>query len=427
MEREKVVVGPAGVCITDLDVPSKDVADFLRDRQPDERVELLIRSLEVGVFCLERAQTAQDTEFVKRQIQILLTDVGDAVKGIPSATQEALLQRIGSDRGQVLEPVATLVTQVSQSMTERVREVQSLLSDDIDPTKESSVLGAALKKIRDLLDPQRTDSIQGALRSAVESATSDTGTLAKAVGAAADNAIKPLADRVAELAREIRGQEEAAEALDRTTAKGAPYEEEVVVALQRWASIAGGEVHHVGGDNKPGDVLIQLTDCEAAGLASIVVEAKYRESRKGRKQVTDEVRKAMAERGAGAAVFVSCTSDGFAKEIGEWAEGECEHGRFVACTHDHLITAIRFLIVQERLAALRAASPEVDSSSIGGQIQRVRTSLARVTNINRKVTDVRSGVDAIQTEAEAIRDEIRSALAEIEEALRSRLHEKSEP
>jgi len=426
MDNGKVILGEASIRVLDVEVPSKDVADFFRAKEEALWEETLIQALQVGVFCLERAQTAQDTEFVKRQVQMLLADVGEAVKGIPSATQQALLQKIGSDRGEVLEPVAALVNEVSRSMSARVKEVQDLLADDIDPTKDSSVLGAALRRIRDLLDPLRTDSIQGALKSAVESATSDSGTLARAVGTAAENAIKPLTERVAELTKEIRGQEEAAEALDRTTAKGAPYEEEVVVALQHWASVAGAEVHHVGGDNKPGDVLVRLTDCDAAGLTGIVVEAKYRESPKGRKQVTDEVRKAMAERGAGGAIYVSCTSDGFAKEIGEWAEGECEHGRFVACTHYHLITAIRFLIVQERLAALRAASPEVDATSIEAQIQRVRTSLARVTNISRKVTDVRSGVDVIQVEAEAIRDEIRGALADIEEALRSRLQMETE-
>ncbi len=256
MEDEKVVVGPAGIRLTNLDVPSKDVADFFRDKEPEARVELLIRSLEVGVFCLERAQTAQDTEFVKRQVQMLLADVAAAVKGIPAATQEALIEKIGSEKGQVLEPVATLVNQVSSSLTARVKEVQELLSHDIDPDKESSTLGAALKKIRDLLDPNRNDSIQGSLKSAVDSTTSDSGTLATAVSKAAEKAIKPLADRVAELTREIRGQEEAAEALEMTTAKGAPYEEKVVAALQRWASVAGGEVHHVGGDNRPGDVLV---------------------------------------------------------------------------------------------------------------------------------------------------------------------------
>ena len=427
MDEERVVVGTSGIQITDLDIPSRDVADFFRDKEPKERVELLVRSIEVGVFCLERAQTSQDTEFVKRQVQMLLTDVAEAVKGIPAATQAALVEKIGADKGQVLEPIATLVDQVSSSLTRRVQEVQGLLSDDIDPDKESSKLGAALKKIRDLLDPKRTDSIQGSLKSAVDSATSDTGTLATAVSTAAESAIKPLANRVAELTREIRGQEDAAEALEMTTAKGAPYEEEVVAVLQRWASVAGGEVHHVGGDSKPGDVLVELSGCDASGLDSVIVEAKHRGTPKGRKQVTDDVRKALAERGASAAIYVSCTPDGFAKEIGEWAEGECEHGRFVACTHEHLVTAIRFLIVQERLATLRAASPEVDATSIEAQIQRVRTSLARVTNISRKVTDVRSGADAIQTEAEAIRDEVRGALADIEDALRATLRGDDQP
>src|SRR5262245_46362780 len=85
-------------------------------------------------------------------------------------------------------------------------------------------------------------------------------------------------------------------------------------------------------------------------------------------------------------------------------------GHWVACTHDHLVTAVRFLLAQERLKSLRTASPKVDASSVGAQIQRIRTAIARMRNISAKVAEVRGGADAIQTEAEAIRDDIRNAL-----------------
>jgi methyl-accepting chemotaxis protein len=118
------------------------------------------------------------------------------------------------------------------------------------------------------------------------------------------------------------------------------------------------------------------------------------------------------------AIYVSKQSNGLGKEIGDWAEGVTNRGPFVACTHNNLFTALRFLMVQERLAQLRATLPEIDSALMESQIQRIRTSIDRVKTINRKVSDVRVGAQDIQSEAEYLRDEVRDALTSIEEVLR---------
>lgn len=232
--------------------------------------------------------------------------------------------------------------------------------------------------------------------------------------------IGPLVQEVDKLGREIRGREAAAEALQQTTEKGATFEEEVVLGLQQWAQAAGAEVHHVGVDNQPGDILIKVpsTSPLPAGV-TIVIEARDRQAPAGRKAISDDLIRSTAERGATAALYVSRSRDGLAKEIGEWAEGEIERGPYVATTQAHLITAVRFLIVQQQLAALRAAQPEIDAVAVQGQLGRIRTALARVTNINRKVTDVRTSAGEIEGEAEALRSEVRGALTAIEEAIRS--------
>jgi hypothetical protein len=93
----------------------------------------------------------------------------------------------------------------------------------------------------------------------------------------------------------------------------------------------------------------------------------------------------MAERGANAGIYVSKQLDGLGKEIGDWAEGATGPGPFVACSHLNLFTALRFLIVQERITQLRSTLPEIDSAQMESQIQRIRTSIDRVKTINRKV------------------------------------------
>lgn len=419
MTGQRILVLEAGIRVVDLDVPRKDVADFLRHLQEKERELTFIRALEVGVFCLERAHTSQDTEFVRRQVDSLLVRVEKAVEAIPDETQKALVAKIGINEGQVLAPIHLLVDEASRTTTEKLREVRDLLSHEIDPAKETSTLGKVLRDLRYLLDPKRNDSVQGAIESAVKGVTAEDGALAKAVRAVVGDAVKPLSDELDRLAKEIRGQEAAAEALEQTTQKGATYEDQVVLELQEWSQVAGAEVHHVGLDNQPGDVLVKIaTSSLASTPATIVLEVRDRQSPLGRKAITSTCEEAMAVRQANSGIYLSRSRDGLANEIGEWAEGETERGPFIACTHEHLITALRFLMVQMRLASLRAAAPEVDSASIEAQIQRIRTSLDRVKTINRKVTEVRANANDIQTEAESLRDDVRGALTTIEDAIR---------
>jgi hypothetical protein len=126
----------------------------------------------------------------------------------------------------------------------------------------------------------------------------------------------------------------------------------------------------------------------------------------------------MAERAADAAIYLSRTASGFAKEIGDWAEGTCGRGPWVACTEEHLVTALRLLLVLRRIEEARSEPPEVDAGSIRAQVARARTALAKITTINRHAGSVRDSANAIEDEARALRDDVQEALSIIEAALR---------
>ena len=53
----------------------------------------------------------------------------------------------------------------------------------------------------------------------------------------------------------------------------------------------------------------------------------------------------------------------------------------MACTGDQLLTAVRFLIVQRRLADLREVAPEVDAATVEQQARTIRTSLGRINTV----------------------------------------------
>jgi hypothetical protein len=137
----------------------------------------------------------------------------------------------------------------------------------------------------------------------------------------------------------------------------------------------------------------------------------------GRKIVGRELAKKMAERKADAAIYLSHRGDGLAKELGDWAEGECGNGAWVATTDEFLLVAVRWLRAQEQLRRRAETLAEVDRSAIQGQIERVRTALKLVTSINTNFTHIRTGATKIEDDAEKLRAEIRSALIAIEDAL----------
>src|SRR5947208_3280392 len=99
----------AGLTVRNLTVARREVADYLRLLPENERAGAVTHAIEVGVFCLERARAAQDTEFVRRQIDTLLHRVEQVTNAIPGAIQEQLVSRIGTADGQVLAPVRVVV------------------------------------------------------------------------------------------------------------------------------------------------------------------------------------------------------------------------------------------------------------------------------------------------------------------------------
>ena len=388
----------------------------------EEREQNFVRAVEVGVFCIERVQTRQGTSYTDVRWILSLSEFENASQLIPEKVETALIGKVGIDEGQVLAPLKLIVNDTSKVLAERVKESEGLaFSQEVDPSKETTTLGKALRTLKDMLDPKRNDSVQGVIELALSRVTTEDGALAKAVKSVIAESVRSLADEVSKLSMEIRGQTTAEEALANTAAKGASlYEEESIVRLHGWAQVVGAQVEYVGGDNRPGDILVTIPLTSLPGTdMKTVIEVRDRQSPKGRKQISDDLSAAMAERTATSGLYLSRNVDGLAKEIGEWSEGQCEQGPWIACTDDHLLTAIRFLVSQERLHELRATAPEVNAASIVAQVQRIRTALERVKNINRYLTDVRSGADSIKDEAEGLRDEVRDALSSIEEAIRS--------
>jgi hypothetical protein len=207
MNNTRIEVLDTGIRISGLDVANKDIAPYFGALAEPDRELALVRAIEVGVFCLERAGASQDLEFVRRQIDSLLNQVQNVVSKIPEETQKQLVAKIGTEEGQVLAPVQALVNDVSKAASDKVRDLRELLECEIDPTKHTTTLGRALQTLRELLNPIRTDSVQGSFDAAMKQVTGENGTLAAAVKKVVSESLKPLVDQVDALTEQKRGKE----------------------------------------------------------------------------------------------------------------------------------------------------------------------------------------------------------------------------
>ncbi|MEH2233414.1 MAG: hypothetical protein V7K71_27890 [Nostoc sp.] len=407
------------VLIHRMAIPLKNAISYLQQFPQSEYEDICRDAFELGFLCLQTAQTRHGNELIKQQMESLLVEFQQAVKVIAESFGQELVNQVGTDNGQLLAPLQAQINLTSAVLTEKLNNVGTLLTQEIDPARETSVVGRFLNSLRQLLDAKRSDSIQGAFKAALVNATKENGTLAVAVKNVVSESVKPLAEQVEKLTREIRDQQITQQVLEQTTAKGITYEELVVVELQNWSKLSGAEVEHIGNDGDTGDILVKFTSKSLAAIeVSIVIELRNRPSKPfGRQAITQHLQSAMVRRSANSAIFLSYSREGLAQEIGDWAEGVSESGYWLATTHPFLIIAIRFLVIQQRLNKLRTFQSELDVTAVEQQIQQIRTALGRIRTMKKSLTEVGKSVAVIKAEADAMSIDIQSALKSIEQTL----------
>lgn len=407
------------VVLHGFELESEELSGALLPLDAAGREAHLQRVIEVGVYCLERAGNVRDLDFVRQQVRSLLEEVDGAVRSIPSTLESQLASRLGTDPGQVLAPVRTAVEAASDATHRRVREVEELLRSEINPTNEASSLGRALRSIQDLLDPRRTDSVQAMLGEAVRQLSGPEGNLTGSVRSVVQETVRPLVEQVNALTQRMAEEAGADSVVQQTPLKGQEYEEHVVGLLQGWARMVGAQVEHVGPDNSPGDVVVTLPSSGLTGKPyRLAVEVKDRTDPQGRTVIQSALTRVMQTRQCQAALWVGRSPEGFAREIGDWGEGELPEGPWVACTEEHLRTALRFLVVLLSLKSRQDGSTGLPADQLRDEMLRLRDGLNHLKNIRTKVTNARGLLDEIDENARDLREVVDSSLDRLERALK---------
>lgn len=379
-------------------------------------VETLLR---IGAAAIARAQLVQDYDFVRAWAEKSIVTAGAHAKDIIQQTAAELDKQLNGENGAMLDPVRKQLEQVNKVVEERTAELRKQL----DPHNPNSDLHGAITGLRRLMDASYADSVPVRLGQAIEAIAAKDGTLARSVKAvvkeALDLQIEPLRKQVETLEKGLLQEKAAAEAaadiIQSTTHKGAPFEEDVLRRVKSWASICGGETHHVGTDNKPGDVLSVFGASGALGMdLRLVLEAKDDAVARGRKRLQDDLTKALDHREGDAAIFVGKTHTAFGAEIGEWDEGVSDNRPWIACTVDHLHVALRYLVVLKRLRDRACKASAIDAGAIEEQVQVMRTALRRITTIKTAASSITKSVGQVTSEGDQLGREVEASLRIIE-------------
>jgi len=406
------------ITISNLEIQSRELLQYLDCINPDQWTEAIQRVIEVGVFCLQRAQTGQDTEFVKRQIDQLMSHVDHVITQIPQQLETGLIKQIGSDDSRVLLPIKNLVNQARDTSLERLNDVRTLLVSEIDPSKETSTLGKAIKDIKNLLDYRLDGSVPKTFEQALDQVTAVDGKLSSSVKTAVEGAVSPLiqeVDRLRTLFFEKLGEKEGQQAAaDKTTLKGSVFEDEIEKILSDWSRVSGATISRVGVDNKAGDFCISFPKPVSPFYGmTLVVEAKNDSTSKGAKRIKEIMQGCMQQRSASSGILVSNTQEGLAQEVGDWYEGTIEEGSWIATRPDYLIVAIRYLLSLELLQKRMSSEDKLDTDSVSQKIGEIRLALKEVSALKKYLTEmgkasdgIRGGLDKMQRGIETALDAI---------------------
>jgi hypothetical protein len=166
---------------------SRHAAEYLV-RQADQELAFT-RAIEIGTFCLERMSTSGETDFVKREVDALLAKVSEAIGRIPGSVERELMDKVGTDKGQVLEPLAKAVAETTKAAESGIADAKRALSQ-IDPGNANGTVAKACGR-RESARSMRKDSVSSRVEDAMKNLVSPGGTFAKAV-AALMIGLKPL-------------------------------------------------------------------------------------------------------------------------------------------------------------------------------------------------------------------------------------------
>jgi hypothetical protein len=374
----------------------------------DELDRLVETALEIGGTALLQGQNRATIESVTDEIDRLIKETGRATEQMPVEVEAKL-------KGN-LDKLAELLAENFDPA--RKNAVQHQIKDMIDATTASRIKALT----DDLLDEQH-----GPLARLLNERVLDRVKQIERTLASHTETNQALLANVVSIVERAGAKEQLNEAHQRSTHKGASFEDIVFAELDAMFGRLGDDVHDSryerGSDNRlkcVGDYVVTINPKETRGRrVAFVVEAKS--GPKNHTQAHDELDRAIRNRDAGAGVIVF---DGVADApLAGRRYGPYPGGKYIAVLDPAEGNTLAFEVacLQARMTAIAGVEDNdaVDAAWLVEQCDQLTTLIDAASAIKRGVNDSKRGLvkveasyDRLCSQAHAVLDAVRARLTD---------------
>lgn len=387
-------------------------ADLVRERTDagEDPVRVISDAVEIGARVLSREQASMNADFVRtefekasREVESAFTDKARVVAEFFGAKVDEVF---APDNGHLRKELerhfgegssSAVQHQLRQVMTEVAARMREDMLRQFSSADASNPLA---------------DFKAAHLRVMHASAETQQRQLA-----AMNEQMVALQLELQKLQAERAKREEVAAEHDRSTAKGRPYEEAVVEAIDAIAGGQGddcdavGDVAGVGG--RKGDVLVGIEGCSGPARARIVFEAKH--SQVPRKRALAELDEAMAQRDAAYGVWVVPAEDKLPARTQPLREINGDK-LFVVYDPEEgpIALELAYRLARARALMSRGEAEGLDASALRTEVEKALGTMEEVRRIKQQLTHAVNGIEAAREIVDSLDRRVRAHLAQID-------------
>jgi hypothetical protein len=374
------------VTIRELTVHDENLADYLDDHDSDKQHEIADRAFRVGLMTLQLADTSKDLEYVKREFETMQSTLESELDDV----QDDLADRFGDngDLQQLLDEYLGTEGELRTALDDAFGE-DGELTDRLDEQ-----LGEEGERLQAALDPDAKGTPTNRLKS-------------------------QLVERIEEVKQTLAEEAGAREERQRSPRKGEEFEDTVAGMLDDIVYGTNDTVRHTGDEEgdigkKVGDHVLTLGETGQR----IVIESKS-EDGYSEPKIRDELERALENRSADVAVFVSECESYIPNKVGYFQEFDKER-LAVSLSKDPDDELDRgFLQVGLNWARMRSieeyvdTGADLDSEEIQARVQNVRDRVDQVSEVKRKCDGITDTAETIKSDLGELRDDVTDDLNQI--------------
>jgi uncharacterized protein DUF2130 len=386
-----------------------------REQAGEDVARLVADAIAIGARVLDREQTGANADFVKAEFEKAARELDASFVERARLVAERLDARIddvfGPENGHMTKALARhFGDESSVAVQNRVKallaEVGVQMREDLRRQFSSDGDNNPLATFQRMAI--------GAMRDSAQAQTAQLKAM--------DDKLAGLREEVVKLQAEKEKLEEIAVEVQRGTAKGRSYEEEVAAAIDGLALPLGDDCEAVGdlkeATGKKGDIVVSIGGCHGPAQGRIVFEAKN--SRLSRPEALRQLDDARQERNADYAVLVVPSEEKVPARMQPLRE---YNGDKLVVAYDPdegaLALQVAYSLARARVLMARGSSDGVDGAAVADTVERAIGALEDVRRVRQQLTGAKTQIDKASEIVGAMSDRVRAHLEEIAELVRA--------